>query len=506
MLTTLGIDWMKKCASEEGQSTQFLVLLVHLSCIETRMTLEDRSLDKILSKDDLIGACYGIIETIVKYMSGNTAEDMDEKQREQIFQSLKGAYGAILCFINLIRKECERNPKKFWDAKKKLLAIASVRCLAGWLAEDSHSMKEEVFKQLPFVLALVFEAFLDAEDEQSAESLVLAEQGKSCEPLLPPILCQLLPALCRLTAEERGVRMLIDAECTEMLNRFLTHNWSVYKNLKDLLERKSRPGKPGKKPVKKEGEPDLSVDEIRALLLRLRAAIMHTSNLFINISILDPVSINDDAATFTQIMRWAFTALPSLTGEDELILVCNVSSLGLLILLSVIRKATDAQKEGKTLPPEEQFAASRLISGGDNAVFKFGQSVIRFVWDAHLPDETQSPTVLGLTSNYRAVWADIKEMWFLSLQTVGALMELLPWLADFAAESGFIEALIKNLSLVYKSLIDASTLAAYEEFFCSAARSAPNAANIMKTKGAALAASHHLRALTKALKGEEVKK
>ena len=508
MITTLGVDWLFRCAdsSEEGSASQFFVLLVHLSTIEVRMSLEDRKLPEIMADDELIVACYGILETIVRFLSGNHAELIDDSMKEQIFQSLKGAYTAILGFINLVRKEAEKNPRKFWDAKKKLLACASVRCLAAWLAEDSASLKEEIYKQLPFVLALVFEAFQDAEDEQSPESQVLLEEGRCCEGLLPPILCQLLPSLCRLTSEERGVRMLLDAEVTEMLFRFLNHNWQAYKNLRELLERKSRPGKPGKKFVLKEGEPDSTVEEIRENLEQLRAAIMHTANLFINMSILDPESINEDAV-FGKVMRWAVGALPNLTdAKTELVLASNVSTLGLLLLRHSVKRSTDAQKEGKPLPPEEQFATSRIISGADNAVFKFGESVIRFVWNAHLPDETQSPTVLGLTSEYRAVWSDVKEMWFMSLQSLGALLELLPWLGDFAAESGFLEALIKNVSAVYKSLIDSNTLQAYEEFFCCAARSSPNAVNIMKTKGAALAASHHLRTLTKVLKGEEVRK
>lgn len=123
-------------------------------------------------------------------------------------------------------------------------------------------------------------------------------------------------------------------------------------------------------------------------------------------------------------------------------------------------------------------------------------------------DESQSPPSLEITSNYRAVWADIKEMWFLSLQTVGTLMEILPWLGDFCCESGFLDAVIGNLAKAYKNRIDQSTLAAYEDFLCAALNGGQKASQIIKTKGAALAASHHLRALKKALTpgdGEESK-
>jgi hypothetical protein len=201
-------------------------------------------------------------------------------------------------------------------------------------------------------------------------------------------------------------------------------------------------------------------------------------------------------------MRWAFSALPMLTNpEEELYLLSNVASLGLLLLLHVTKKATDAKAAG-TLTPEQEFQASRLISGTDNAVFRFGQAVVRFVWDAHLPDESQSPPSLEITSNYRAVWSDIKEMWFLCLQTIGSLVEILPWLGDFAAESGFLEALISNLSKAYKARIDASTLAAYEDFFCAVLKGGEKASKIIKTKGAELAGTHHLRALKKAITGE----
>jgi hypothetical protein len=283
-----------------------------------------------------------------------------------------------------------------------------------------------------------------------------------------------------------------------LLYRFLTHNWAVYKNIKELVEKKGRPKKV-RKGKKEDSDDDVNVEDLQRTLFKIRASLMHTCNLFINITVLDPELVSS-SSIFQQVMRWTFTALPSLTSPDiELVLLSNMAGLGLLLLLHVTKKAKDAKAEGKALTPEEEFQSSMLISGTDNAVFRFGQSVVRFVWDAHLPDESQSPTTLVITSNYRQVWADIKEMWFLSLQTVGALFEILPWLGDFAAESGFLEALIGNLSKAYKNSIDASTLAAYEDFLAAALKGGEKTSKIIRTKGAALAASHHLRALKKAL-------
>jgi len=468
-----------------------------LSCIEVRMTLEDRTLDKIIANDDLLGSCYAIIESTIRFIAGNHFEHLDDKQKEQLYNSLKGASSAILGFLNQIRKEAEKNPNKFWDSKKKVLACASVRCLAAWLAEESAGLKEEMYSLLPFVLGLAFESFQDAELNQSVESMTLVEVGKSTEPLMPDILCMLLPALCNLTTAEKGVKLLLESKGDELLYRFLTHNWSVYKNIKELVEKQSRPKK--SKKGKPEAGDELNLEDLQCSLLLIRAALMHTCNLFINITVLDPDLVSS-SPIFQQVMRWAFAALPQLSNpEVELVLLSNMAGLGLLLLLHVTKKVGDAKKEGKVLSPEEEFQSSRLISGTDNAVFRFGQAVVRFVWDAHLPDESQSPITLVITSNYRPVWADIKEMWFLSLQTVGALMEILPWFGDFAAESGFLEALINNLSKAYKNSIDASTLAAYEDFLASSLKGGEKASKIIKTKGAALAASHHLRTLKKAL-------
>ena len=201
-VTTFGIEWIIRTSGAPPKANQFIVLLVHLSCIETRMTLEDRTLEKILPQHDLIGACYGIIEKAITFIAGQQFDALDDKQREQVFHSLKGSSTAILGFVNLLRKESEKNPK-FWDAKKKLLACASIRCLAALLAEEGASLKEEVYKQLPFVLGLVFEAYQDAELNQSVESMALAEVGKSTEPMMPDLLCMLLPALCHLTAADK---------------------------------------------------------------------------------------------------------------------------------------------------------------------------------------------------------------------------------------------------------------------------------------------------------------
>jgi hypothetical protein len=501
MLTTLGVDWIIKKTEEGPEAYQFLVLLVHLSCIEVRMALENRSMDKIMASDDLIGACYAIIETTVRFMSGTHFENLDEKQKEQVFHSLKGAYWAIVGFVNQIQKEAMKNPSKFWDARKKLLICASIRCLAAWLADEAASMKEEVFKVLPFMLALAFETLQDEEDNLSPESQVLAEVGKCTDPVMPEVLVNLLPALCNFTAEERGVHMIMDAEGEEHLSRFINHNWSVYKNLKEILEKKSRPKKPGKKKGP-EDDIEMDVEEIQRTLIRLRVAMQNACNIFINSTVLNP-DVVATSPVFQQLMRWAFGAMPLLTNDEEdLTLTANVSSMGLLLLLNIAKKTLDAKQRDENISPEEDFITSQLIAGTDNSAFRFGQSVVRFVWDAHLPDEVQSPPSLELTSNYRSVWNEIKEMWFLSLQTVGGLFDILPWLADFCAESGFLDALIKNISIAFKNRIDQSTLAAYEDFLCAATLclSSEKASSVMKAKGPALAKSHHLRALTKALK------
>lgn len=498
-LTKLGVDWVIK-AEDGPEAYQFLILLVHLSCIEVRMCLEDRSMDKIVQNDDLIGACYAIIETTVRFMSGNHFENLDEKQKEQVFNSLKGAMWAILGFMSLVQKEAVKNPEKFWDNRKKLLVCASVRCLASWLAEEAASMKEEMFKHLPFILALVFETFQDEEYNLSPESQVLAEVGKCTEPVMPEVLVVLLPALCHFTAEERGVHMLLDSGGEEFLSRFLTHNWSVYKNLQEILEKRKRPKK-AKKTQKEEGDGcPLTDDELKRTQGRLGVAIMNTCNLFINVIVLSPEMVASNAI-FQQIMRWAFNALPVLSNtEDDLPLLSNISSLGLLLLMHLTKKTIEGKELGDKLSPEEEFISTQLISGTDNAAFRFAKCVVRFVWDAHLPDESVSPPDLILTNNYRETWNEIKEMWFLSLQTVSTLLETLPWLADFCAESGFLDALILNISIAYRSKIDATVLSAYEDLFAAAAKSTPTASTVIKTKGPALAKSHHLRTLTRTLK------
>jgi len=251
-------------------------------------------------------------------------------------------------------------------------------------------------------------------------------------------------------------------------------------------------------------ECQLTDDELQRTLGRLGVAIMNTCNLFINIIVLAPDVVASNQI-FQQIMRWSFNALPLLSNtEEDLPLLSNISSLGLILLMHLTKKAIEGKEMGDKLSPEEEFLSSQLVSGTDNAAFRFAKCVVRFVWDAHLPDESQSPPDLILTSNYRSTWNEIKEMWFLSLQTTGSLLETLPWLADFCAESGFLDALIQNISAAYRSKIDATVLSAYEDLLVAAAKSTKSAAAIIKTKGAALAKSHHLRTLIRTLKEIEL--
>ncbi|KAK4300039.1 hypothetical protein Pmani_027741 [Petrolisthes manimaculis] len=78
---------------------RLLLLLVHLSCIEVRMGLEDRPFVDALSHAALLTSCYSILEVTVVFLVNGDALQFQQKEKQQMYAALKGAFSAILGFL-----------------------------------------------------------------------------------------------------------------------------------------------------------------------------------------------------------------------------------------------------------------------------------------------------------------------------------------------------------------------------------------------------------------------
>ena len=89
----------------------------------------------------------------------------------------------------------------------------------------------------------------------------------------------------------------------------------------------------------------------------------------------------------------------SLFLDEQLVLYGNLSVLGLLILKHHPRK-----------PKSTEFS-----------VYKFVQSIIRFLWDAHNNDEAEEDDY-GVSNTYLAYWNELIDLWYLGMQVLSSLL------------------------------------------------------------------------------------
>ena len=84
---------------------------------------------------------------------------------------------------------------------------------------------------------------------------------------------------------------------------------------------------------------------------------------------------------------------------EQLVLYGNLSVLGLLVLKH----------------------HSRRPKSTDYSVYKFVQAVVRFLWDAHNTDESDSDEY-SVSQNYLPFWSDLIDLWYLGMQVLSSLL------------------------------------------------------------------------------------
>ncbi|XP_062576810.1 neurochondrin-like [Saccostrea cucullata] len=131
------------------KDNKVLLMIIHLSCIEVRMTLENFPVDKISEKADLLCACYHLLENIIIYLTTSPSLLLDEKQILQLHSAMLGAFHSIIFFLKELSDE--NNAKGQYQNP---VVIATVRVLGAWLAEETSALRSKTYEILPFLLHL----------------------------------------------------------------------------------------------------------------------------------------------------------------------------------------------------------------------------------------------------------------------------------------------------------------------------------------------------------------
>ncbi|KAG5887103.1 hypothetical protein JTB14_000736 [Gonioctena quinquepunctata] len=463
MLDLLGIDWV---FSDEEKGKQIFLILIQLAAIEIRMQLDGKSLKGLAPQQSLITACYLILELSVNFIATDQI-DLDQKEKQTLYTGLKGAFTAI---VNLLIKVSKDKTKP--TGEDKLFICATIRVLVAWLAQETTAMRSQIYQLLPFILELANETFYSYRDRRVAEK---AGKPHENDPLSNVnVLRVMLPAMCHLAVEDEARKIMLNCKEDQVLLDVLEFHWTIvhYK----------RPPVPRSERLKVLNQPMRELTpEILEDMKDSRTAMISTCNVLMNLTVLEPKYV-EESEVFNNLLKFIFENLPELKDIPEnLVLHGNLAILGLLLLKQLSKK----------------------VKKNDFSICRYIQATIRFLWDAYIIDESNDPTALVVAMSYKEHWMEIMELWFLGMQTLAGVIAQIPWISEFAIESGWAEGIVQLLKKVKIGTLPPNIKSAFEDFLCHLVDANESVIDVLKKAEALrVCRNHRLMELGKKLFGD----
>lgn len=459
MMEVVGVDW---ALSDAEDPKTFFLLLLQLAAIEVRMQLDDRSFKQAFAQRTLVTACFIVLEVSINYMHTDQLE-LEQKEKQQVYTALKGAFNGIVSVLT--RLEREKRAATAMPPAERLYALGMVRCMGAWLAQETTALRPVIYALLPFVFQLVHESF----NETRAHRV----EKRSGEPPAD-VLRILLPALCHLAVEDKARDALFKHGADVVLFESLQFYFSIahYKRPPvPRAERLARMNDPVPVPTAEQ------LDDMRDA----RAAIVSLCNIFMNLTVLEVRKV-ESSELFEELLQWIFDSLPLLKEVPEnLVMHGHLAVLGMLLLKQQAKK----------------------IKKNDFTICRYIQATIRFLWDAYIVDESNDPQSLVVAMAYKESWSEMEELWFLGMQTMSGILAPIPWISEFALESGWAEGIVEMLKKVKIGTLPGNVKSAFEDLLCSLVAANPAVAGVLKKADALrVCRNHRLMELGKSLFGD----
>lgn len=437
MLDLFGFEWI--LLQDEVKGKQFFLLLTQLAAIEVRMQLEGVKFKDLKPKENLIGACFVILE---KSLSTLDNVDLEQKERQSVYQALKGAFSAVVAVLG-------GSPPLAGKLQEDQFVFACVRVLMVWIAQEPTTMREQLNKLLPHILQLIF----------NNQTVLLRVS---------------LPALCHLVVEDQTRNIVLQKQGDRILVEALEHYWTKVNYKRPPIPRSER------LKALTQPKPELT-PEILEEINDSRLAMISLCNVLMNLTVLEGKHVESSPVFSTQLLQFTLQNLPELKDTpDNLVLHGNLTVLGLLLL--------------KQLPNK--------LKKNDFSICRFVQSTIRFLWNAYTVDES-NPNELVVSLAYKEHWMELMELWFLGMQTLAAILQQLPWIGQFIVESGWAEGIVQLLKQVKVGALPANVKSAYEDFLCRLVDADADAVDALKKAEALrVCRNHRLMELGKKLFGD----
>ncbi|RZF43064.1 hypothetical protein LSTR_LSTR001242 [Laodelphax striatellus] len=478
IVDVLGVEW---CLTDENKPRQFFLLLVQLCSIEVRMQLEDKNFKNVIDNAELVSACFVFLEHAISFIAAESNSDtfeLEQKEKQQIYTALKGAFAAVINVLSKLAKDSQSKKDTKMTLEEKVFVCAMVRVLAAWLAQETQAMRNAIYQILPFILGFANDTFYAYRARYITEKVRMENKSQAAPPEQDPlsqidVLRLLLPALCHLTVEDQARKILIEVKEDEVLHECLAFHWSIVHYKKPPIPKSER------MKVKKEPEKELPAKLLEDMK-DSRAAMISICNIFMNITVLEPKMV-EESGTFATILKFLFNNLPDLKNIPEnLVLHGNMAVFGLLLLKQ----------------------HSKRVNKNDFSICRYIQATIRFLWDAFNVDESCDNSLVVALS-YKEKWMELMELWFLGMQTMSAVLGAIPWISEFAIESGWVQGIVETLNKVKIGGIPSNTKSAYEDFLCNLVEANNSITQVLKENNAlAMCRKHRFMELGKKLFGD----
>lgn len=481
MLDLLDAEW---AMSDKEKPKTFFLLLIQLASIEVRMQLEGKQLKAVLVNADLVTACFIILEISLGYIVTDQL-DLDQKEKQSLYTALKGAFAAVIGLLSAVSKM-----KTLTDMEEKIFVCAVVRVLAAWLAQETTAMRPQIYAILPYVLTVANDTFYAHRNRKMAEKVKSGAKGSSKtdegtssgEPIAHDpmseidVLRLLLPALCYLAVEEDARKILLKHKQDEVLFECLSYHWTIVHYKKPPVPRSER------LKVLQEGNraEDLDLHLVEEMK-NSRSAMVSICNVLMNITVLE-AKLVEESPTFISLLKFIFNNLPELKQiAENLVLHGHLAVLGLLLLKQQAKR----------------------VKKNDFSICRYIQATIRFLWDAYIIDEGNDPTELVVAISYKEHWMELMELWFLGMQTMAGVLQVIPWLSQFTLESGWAEEIIETLKKVKIGGLQPNVKSAFEDLLCHLVKADENVGLVLKKCGAlTVCRNHRMMELGKHLFGD----
>lgn len=455
-LQVLGIQWAFMCDEK-----QFYLLILQMAAIEVRMQMDEKKLEATFRNAPLIQCCFIILEHCIEYMSKDQL-DLDAKEKQTTYSALKYAFNQVLAVLTRVSND---KIKDSTNPKERNFIKFTVRVLSAWLAQETTAMRPAIYKLLPFMFKITNESFNDLREWRA---------GPKDTEAPVDILRVMLPALCHLVVEDEARKVIFTTKQDEVFLQQIEFYFTIahYK----------RPPVPRAERLKRMNEPDpIPTPEQLAEMKVARSAICALCNILMNLTVLEP-KLAEDGPVFANIFKFVYEHLPELKDTpDNLLMHGNLSVLGLLLL-------------------KQQ---SKKVKQNDFSICRYIQATIRFLWDAYNIDESNDPTALVVSIAYKEHWMELHELWFLGMQTMCGVLPLVPWISEFAIESGWAEGIVQTLKRVKIGTLPANVKSAYEDFLSQLVEVNSTVAAVLKKADALrVCRNHRMMDLGKKLFGD----